>query len=98
MKIFVVLVCGRNLIVRFADGPRRMGLYTARVVSANSEADAIAAAIDLVKNDDELKAALVEADGHCGEFTGEVGREVDRLPSESETRTGFIYFEEVNTN
>lgn len=92
MRYFVVIVTGRNLLLRLQDPVVRTGFHAVRVVAANSESVAIESAIESVQNDESLLGLLLPGE-NLGELAAELKSEAERMPPESENR-GFIFFEE----
>jgi hypothetical protein len=59
MKKYRIMLQGKGLLMDMGNGPARQGFLTTRYVEAESPEKAEVAAADLVRNDSELRTAIL---------------------------------------
>lgn len=88
MKKFVVIVEGKNVIVN----KKMSGFYTARFVEANSEAEAIILAFDLIRKEIDSRTDNVNDRFGYPEMSVYEINEVEDFGDNSPPGAGFTYY------
>ncbi|UCG78321.1 MAG: hypothetical protein JSV21_00335 [Nitrospirota bacterium] len=59
MKKYKIILNGQNFIMKTAEGSEKCGFYTTKYVEAENYTEAEKAAVESVRNDDELKKGVL---------------------------------------
>jgi hypothetical protein len=92
MPWYRAMVRGENFFMRLTGEIKRYGFYTTRFVEASRREDAEHDALDRIKNDAELRAAVLNADNIAPELFIEelVEVEADSVPEDK--GAGFSFY------
>ncbi|HTY88486.1 MAG TPA: hypothetical protein VMB80_13545 [Candidatus Acidoferrum sp.] len=95
MKKFKVLVRGKNYLIRAAENPpRKVGFYTTAFVEASNTEQAEAAAVELLRNDLNLRSASENKAPDPPKLQIESIEETQSFDGCNLPRTGLAIYEE----
>jgi len=85
---YLVFVLGENFLLDFEQGPRRVGFYTTRYVEARDEEQAEQEAVRLIREDEHLRALMLNGPDDSPMLYAERIEQADSL----EDARGYTYF------
>ncbi len=94
MNKYRVFIEGKNFLIEFDDKPKNTGFFTTRYVEAVDSAEAENKAIELIKNDSDLRSTILNEPNDPPKMYVEEIEELASFEGFEIPGTGYTFFEE----
>lgn len=96
LKVYKVLIDGRNLLVRIEGKKQKVGFYTTRIVEARNSNEAGKVVIDLILQDSLMKNDLLNEPNDTPIINADKVEQIYDLSRLNEKPPGFVFYLEVD--